>query len=96
MRKIYWYIAFCLLLSGCGQYTAMIGPSYTLLETGSVLQASTSLGSSYGMQTVRKNVSNEVKAERICQTVHSSELTEIFFETLDRDDCIFDPMSIYR
>ena len=96
MRKIYWYIAFCLLLSGCGQYTAMIGPSYTLLETGNVLQASTSLGSSYGMQTVRKNVSNEVKAERICQTVHSSELTEIFFETLDRDDCIFDPMSIYR
>ena len=74
----------------------MIGPSYTLLETGNVLQASTSLGSSYGMQTVRKNVSNEVKAERICQTVHSSELTEIFFETLDRDDCIFDPMSIYR
>ena len=81
MRKIYWYIAFCLLLSGCGQYTAMIGPSYTLVETGNVLQASTSLGSSYGMHTVRKNVSNEIKAERICQTVHSSELTEIFFET---------------
>ena len=96
MRKIYWYITFCILLSGCGQYTAMIGPSYTLRETGNVLQVSTSLGSSYGTQTVRKNVSYEVKAERICQTVHSSELTEIFFETLDRDDCIFDPMSIYR
>ena len=87
MKKIYWYIAFCLLLSGCGQYSAMIGPSYTLLETGNVLQASTSLGSSYGMQNVKKNVSNEVKAERICQTVHSSELTEIFFETLDRLVC---------
>ncbi len=96
MKKIYLYIAFCLLLSGCGQYTAMIGPSYTLVETGNVLQASTSFGSSYGMNKARRNISNEVKAERICQTVHSSELTEIFFETLDRDDCIFDPMSIYR
>ena len=35
-------------------------------------------------------------AENICPTIHSSELTEIFFETLEQMDCEYDPMSIYR
>ena len=83
-------------MSGCGQYTSMIGPSLTLVETGSVLQATTSYGSSYTLSIVRKNVSEELKAERICPTYHSSDLSKIFFETQERDNCFFDPMSIYR
>ncbi len=96
MKKYFLYLAFCLLLSGCGQYTSMIGPSLTLVETGSVLQATTSYGSSYSAGIVRQSVTEELKAERICQTHHSSDLSKIFFETLDRDNCFFDPMSIYR
>ena len=37
--------------------------------------------------------SNEV---RECQTVHSSFLTQVFFETLDDIDCIRDPFSILK
>tara|TARA_B100000989_G_scaffold278316_1_gene240006 strand:- start:2521 stop:2811 length:291 start_codon:yes stop_codon:yes gene_type:complete len=96
MKKYFLLIAFSLVLNGCGQYTSMIGPSYTLVETGNVLQASSSYGSSYGLSIARQSISNDLKSERICQTVHSSELTEIFFETLDQEDCILDPMSIYR
>ena len=56
MKKYFLYLAFCLLLSGCGQYTSIIGPSLTLVETGSVLQATTSYGSSYSAGIVRQSV----------------------------------------
>ena len=39
MKKILLFILMIPVLSNCGQYSAMIGPSYTLVETGSVLQA---------------------------------------------------------
>ncbi len=96
MKKYLLYLVFCLSLSGCGQYTSMIGPSLTLVETGSVLQATTSYGSSYSAGIVRQSVTEELKAERICPTYHSSDLSKIFFETQERDNCYFDPMSIYR
>ena len=37
--------------------------------------------------------SNEV---RECQTIHSSSLTQVFFETLDDIDCLRDPFSILK
>ena len=96
MKKYLLYLVFCLSLSGCGQYTSMIGPSLTLVESGSIIRASTSYGSSYSAGIVRQSVTEELKVERICQTYHSSDLSKIFFETQERDNCIFDPMSIYR
>ena len=44
----------------------------------------------------KKIISYELNVEKICPTVHSSELNEIFFETIDHMDCYFDPMSIHR
>ena len=96
MKRYILYLTFCLSLSGCGQYTSMIGPSLTLVETGSVLRATTSYGSSYSAAMVKQSVTEELKAERICPTYHSSDLSKIFFETQERDNCFFDPMSIYR
>ena len=88
---------FCLLfLTNCGQYTAMIGPSYTLLESGSVLQATSSYGRNYLFSNAKQTYADEVNPERICQELHSSELQSIFFETQDKKGCIYDPMSIYR
>ena len=40
--------------------------------------------------------SSELNNEKICPTAHSSELSQIFFETLEHKDCFYDPMSIYR
>ena len=92
-----YFILFCLLfLTNCGQYTAMVGPSYTLIETGSVLQATNSYGSSYLFKKVKQGYSNELADQRICQEIHSSELQSIFFKTQDNKDCFHDPMSIYR
>tara|TARA_B100002052_G_C15580234_1_gene461920 strand:+ start:190 stop:516 length:327 start_codon:yes stop_codon:yes gene_type:complete len=87
---------FLFFLTNCGQYTAMVGPSYTLIETGSVLQATNSYGSSYLFKKVKQGYSNELADQRICQEIHSSELQSIFFKTQDNKDCFHDPMSIYR
>ena len=84
------------LLNNCTQYTAMVGPSLTFAHTGSVLQASTSLSSSLAVNKIKNDYKNELKVEKICPTVHSSELNEIFFETIEHMDCYYDPLSILR
>ena len=96
MKRILLLITTLFFLTGCSQYSAMLAPSITLVETGNVLQASSAYGRSYTLGLARQNVSEELSVERICETHHSSDLSKIFFETQDRDDCFFDPMSIYR
>ena len=74
----------------------MVGPSVTFAHSGSVLQATTSLSSSFAMNAAKQNFVHEVNSENICPTVHSAKLNEIFFETVEHMDCYIDPMSIYR
>ena len=74
----------------------MISPAFTLAHTGSLAQASTSLSSSLAINEVKKEYTNNLQAERICPTVHSSELNAIFFETLEHSGCYYDPLSILR
>ena len=95
MKKILLLILMIPVLSNCGQYSAMIGPSYTLIETGSILQASSSLSSSLAMSNAKQSIIDDINNDT-CPVTHSSELSEIFFETLEHMDCFNDPMSIYR
>lgn len=96
MKKILLTILLLPFLSNCTQYSAMVGPTITLAETGSLIQATTSLSTSLGMKNIRQSLTDEIRGENICPTFHSSELSQIFFETLDQIDCEYDPMSIYR
>ena len=96
MKKILLTILLLPFLSNCTQYSAMVGPTLTLAETGSLIQATTSLSTSLGIKNVRQSLTDEIRGENICPTFHSSELSQIFFETLDQMDCEYDPMSIYR
>ena len=84
------------LLSNCGPHSAAIGPGLTLANSGSILKASASYAGSLSMNKLKEDYSNELNVEKICPTVHSSELNKIFFETIDHMDCYFDPMSIHR
>ena len=96
MKKILLTILLLPFLSNCTQYSAMVGPTLTLAETGSLIQATTSLSTSLGIKNVKQSLTDEIRGENICPTFHSSELSQIFFETLDEMDCVYDPMSIYR
>ena len=78
MKKIFLILVSLFFLTGCSQYSAMLAPSITLVETGSVLQASSAYGRSYGLSIVKQNVSEELSVERICETHHSSDLSKIF------------------
>ena len=84
------------MMSNCTQYSAMISPAITLAHTGSLAQATTSLSGSLAMNQVKKEYTNNLEAERICPTFHSSELSAVFFETLEHTGCYYDPLSILR
>ena len=74
----------------------MVTPALTLAHTGSLAQASTSLSSSLAINEVKKEYVNNLEAERICPTFHSSELNAFFFETIIETGCYYDPLSILR
>ena len=94
-----------LLLSNCAQNSALLGPSYTLASSGSIFEAGASLSASYGFKKATGSSSSQILNSfetladndiRECRTEHSSELNQIFFQTLDEFDCYRDPFSILR
>jgi len=114
MKKSIFFVGIFIILSGCSQYSSLVGPSYTLAKSGSILQTSTAYATSYGVKKttgqsigghlnslVRKNYKidsylTQKENVRECQTIHSSSLSEIFFDTLDEFDCFKDPFSILK
>ena len=96
MKKALLLLFLLPLLNNCGQYSAIVGPSITFAETGSILQTTSSLSSSLVMNNVKQDIKDEVNGVNICPTIHSSELNQIFFETIEQLDCYYDPMSILR
>ena len=114
MKKSIFFVVIFLILNGCAEYTALVGPSLTMAKSGSILQTGTAYATSYGVKKttgqspgeyiqtlVRKNYKidsflAEKENLRECQTIHSSSLSEIFFDTLDEFDCFQDPFSILK
>jgi hypothetical protein len=114
MKKIIFVVGIFIILNGCAQYSSLVGPSYTLAKSGSILQTGTAYATSYGVkkttgQSLGEHVNSLVRKNskidsyltqkenlRECQTIHSSSLSEIFFQTLDEIDCVQDPFSILR
>ena len=39
-----------LFLNGCAQTTSLVGPTYTMVKTGNIIQAGTSVATSYGVK----------------------------------------------
>ena len=114
MKKSIFFVGIFIILNGCSQYSSLVGPSYTLAKSGSILQTSTAYATSYGIEKttgqsageyiqtlVRKNNKIDsflIQKESIrgCQTIHTSSLNEIFFDTLDEIDCSRDPFGILK
>ena len=114
MKKSIFFVGIFIILSGCSQYSSLVGPSYTMAKSGSILQTGTAYATSYGVkkatgQSLGEHVNSLVRKNskidsyltqkenlRECQTIHSSSLSEIFFDTLDEFDCFQDPFSILK
>ena len=113
-KKVFFFVGIFIILSGCSQYSSLVGPSYTMAKSGSILHTSTAYATSYGVkkatgQSLGEHVNSLVRKNykidsfltqkenlRECQTIHTSPLNEIFFDTLDEFDCFQDPFSILK
>ena len=114
MKKNIFFVAIFIILNGCAQYSSVVGPTYTLAKSGSIVSTGASAATAYGFKKttgqspgeyvnslVRKNYKinsfmNQKENIKECQTLHTSTLNEIFFETLDEIDCFRDPFSILK
>ena len=114
MKKNIFFVTIFIILNGCAQYSSVVGPTYTLAKSGSIVSTGASAATAYGFKKttgqspgeyvnslVRKNYKinsfmNEKTNIKECQTLHTSTLNEIFFETLDEIDCFRDPFSILK
>ena len=114
MKKNIFFVVIFIILNGCAQYSSVVGPTYTLAKSGSIVSTGASAVTAYGFKKttgqspgdyvnslVRKNYKinsfmNQKENIRECQTLHTSTLNEIFFETLDEIDCFRDPFSILK
>jgi|TARA_Y100000294_G_scaffold3162_1_gene3373 hypothetical protein len=114
MKKNIFFVVIFIILNGCAQYSSVVGPTYTLAKSGSIVSTGASAVTAYGFKKttgqspgdyvnslVRKNYKinsfmNQKENTRECQTLHTSALNEIFFETLDEIDCFRDPFSILK
>ena len=50
MKKSILLIITLAFLNGCAEYSALVGPSFTLAKSGSIVQTSTSYAASYGIK----------------------------------------------
>ena len=102
MNRILILLLSIVILNGCAQSTSFVGPSYTLVKSGSVIQAGNSVAMSYGFKKLKQIDTNTMITSlvdsdiRECQTIHSSDLSEIFFDTLEGIDCYRDPFSVFK
>ena len=99
MKRSIFLISVITILTSCAQSTSLVGPTYTLAKSGSIVQAGNSIAMSYG---VKKTINEPIIKTmmdgnlRECETLHSSELSKIFFNTLDESNCYVDPFSILK
>ena len=50
MKKSIFFVTIFTILNGCAQFTAVLGPTFTMAKTGSFLQTSASMATSYGVK----------------------------------------------
>ena len=65
IKKIFLYFGFCLLLSGCFQSTAMVGPAITVASTQNIYQA----GFSYSAGKVVQNETGMSTVEHLSKLI---------------------------
>ena len=95
MKKIFLLLISYLLLTGCAQNVALLGPAFTIVKTGSIHQAFVGETINQGIKKeTGKNVSEHVMQfldkdikNQECEDNSSNNLQKIFFNTIEDTDC---------
>ena len=75
MKKSIFFVGIFIILSGCSQYSSLLGPSYTMAKSGSILQTGTAYATSYGI----KKTTGQSPGEYIQSFVRKSYKIDSFF-----------------
>ena len=95
MKKIYFILVCFTFLTGCAQNLALLGPTLTVVKTGSIQQAFVGESINQGIKKeTGKNVGEHVMQfldkdikDQECKNTNGVILQEIFFNTFDETDC---------
>ena len=95
MKKIYFLLFYFMLLTGCAQNLALLGPAISIVKTGSIQQALIGESINQGIKSetgkdVSEHVMNLMDKENEnleCKSVHSNSLQEVFFENSEDIEC---------
>ena len=95
MRKIYFLIISFILLTGCAQNLALLGPVISVAKTGGIHQAVIGGTINHGIKSetgkdVSEHVMNLIDKEtkdQNCKNVNSNSLQEVFFENSENIEC---------
>ena len=95
MKKIYFILVCFTFLTGCAQNLALLGPTFTVVKTGSLEQALFGESINQGIKKESgKNVNEHVKQffdkdikYQECKNTNGVILQEIFFNAFDETDC---------
>ena len=95
MKKIYFILVCFTFLTGCAENLALLGPTFSVVKTGSFEQALVGGSINQGIKKeTGKNVSEHVKQffdkdikDQECKNTNGVILQEIFFNAFDETDC---------
>ena len=95
MKNIYFVLFSFILLTGCAQNLALLGPAVSIVKTGGVQQALVGETINYGVKSkTGKNVSDHALGlfgndaeNQECNDTNSTSLRSIFFNELEKQDC---------
>ena len=95
MKNIYFVLFSFILLTGCAQNLALLGPAVSIVKTGGVQHALVGETINQGVKNkTGKNVSEHAMSlfsdnveNQECNDTHSNSLQSIFFNNSDYEDC---------
>ena len=105
MNKLFVIMLAIFFLNGCAQTTSMMGPTYTMVKTGSIIQTGSSVATSYGVkhalgqspsEYIISLANNDKQKVNKCQNSNSTNLYNIFFDTVDQIDCLRNPFILLK
>ncbi len=76
-KKIYFLVLITMLLSGCMQSSALLGPGITIVTTGNVMQA----GFQYGANSAIKKETGKDTFEHLQDAVESQSKSQKFLQS---------------
>ena len=95
MRKIYFLLTSLLLITGCAQNLALLGPAVSIATTGGIQHAVVGGTINHGIKKeTGKDVSEHVMnlmdketKDQKCKSVNSNSLQKVFFENSEDIQC---------